>query len=799
MPIMTAALLEEIRLTTPSRHDPLLDLYHNTRHASRRHALLRGMKGWQVRSPWLSRFDWVIDAHLEAEPGARGPTVLTKRRETPRSVFVKAGWLDSFVEHLLPALEKPVAVYMGNANHALSKCAGGVHRLLGHPMVRAIFCENKDLDLSPVTAMPVGLHPADMLHEAGALRLRAFGSEADPADKERRIFVPYGGATARFGAAVEAPDLAPEVMFPYDGIDKLEEYWRCLARCRFLLAPWELPHDSPAPFEALILGAIPILRAGPLAEAYRGLPVVTVGHLSQITPKKLDEWWEMYAGGFADAAITSPAYWWSKVAARLPGRKRAFLVLGPESHGNHLVTDLLVHAGCHGRSGNHVPWSGEWQEGIDDRQPWDEKLPTDEDPIVWRRSVPHLKHWPDIRGMIDVLERRGYTVHAIVVHRDRYAAIQSQLKWRHVADPEVARANIERAYPYIFAHLQAAAVKSTVVNYESLAHYPAAQDDLLEELGLDAPSERLEVWDANRKWYDARAEHPQVVLPKTPAAARRCADFPEWSFPCDPSVRLTYEKRVAAGRERMRTSSVVFCGLARDVAGVLPQVTARIEHAGGMFGDYRVVIYENDSCDGTVARLREWEESNPRVSVLSETLGAARWGRVCDLERMRYLAARRNRYLEHATERYGAFDYLIVLDTDLPSGFSYEGLAHTFGGEEWHVVGSNLLSLSALSEGPAPPRPEFFDAWAFRRPGDVEPRPFAEINALFFQRGEPLVPVWSAFGGLAVYSMAAIRSGARYGGDDCEHVVLHRRLRERGFDRQFLNPSQIVLYVEGPS
>jgi hypothetical protein len=42
--------------------------------------------------------------------------------------------------------------------------------------------------------------------------------------------------------------------------------------------------------------------------------------------------------------------------------------------------------------------------------------------------------------------------------------------------------------------------------------------------------------------------------------------------------------------------------------------------------------------------------------------------------------------------------------------------------------------------------------------------------------------------------MQALRSGVRYGGDDCEHVVLHRQLRDRGFDRQFLNPSQIVLY-----
>ena len=56
-----------------------------------------------------------------------------------------------------------------------------------------------------------------------------------------------------------------------------------------------------------------------------------------------------------------------------------------------------------------------------------------------------------------------------------------------------------------------------------------------------------------------------------------------------------------------------------------------------------------------------------------------------------------------------------------------------------------------------------------------------------------MVPVWSCFGGLGVYRMECFEA-AGYGGDDCEHVTFHRALRERGLDRLFLNPSQIVLY-----
>ena len=101
---------------------------------------------------------------------------------------------------------------------------------------------------------------------------------------------------------------------------------------------------------------------------------------------------------------------------------------------------------------------------------------------------------------------------------------------------------------------------------------------------------------------------------------------------------------------------------------------------------------------------------------------------------------------------------MIVFDTDLWKGFSYHGLAHTFGSDDWHVVGSNGLLVPP--EGKPDVQPMFFDAWAFRRKGESQPANVAEVNRLSFRRGEPLVEVDSCFGGLSVYAMEAIRSGA---------------------------------------
>ncbi|MEM6700174.1 MAG: hypothetical protein AAF599_17350, partial [Bacteroidota bacterium] len=131
--------------------------------------------------------------------------------------------------------------------------------------------------------------------------------------------------------------------------------------------------------------------------------------------------------------------------------KRAFLVLGAESNGSHLVTDILINAGCIGHAGNHVPWQPNnkvlhrgikkpWEYKFPtDLQPWDKKMPTNENPIVWRRSIPHGKQWINLTKMILDLKERGYQVKAIVVTRDSYAALQSQLKWQHVKHDKMGK------------------------------------------------------------------------------------------------------------------------------------------------------------------------------------------------------------------------------------------------------------------------------------------------------------------------------------------------------------------------
>ncbi len=165
---------------------------------------------------------------------------------------------------------------------------------------------------------------------------------------------------------------------------------------------------------------------------------------------------------------------------------RAFVVLGPVSSGTKLITKLLIKAGCKG-SDKH-------------NQPWDKKLPYDDELIVWRRSVPHRKwEMPAIRWMVTQLKDRGYETTAVITSRDWYPMAKS-IVLNHPPDTlEAAYESIQAAYPYIFDHLGDTPYE--MVSYEALV---LNAEDVLEELfnrlGLLAPK-GVDIYNGNEKHY----------------------------------------------------------------------------------------------------------------------------------------------------------------------------------------------------------------------------------------------------------------------------------------------------------
>ncbi len=160
---------------------------------------------------------------------------------------------------------------------------------------------------------------------------------------------------------------------------------------------------------------------------------------------------------------------------------KAYLVLGPESSGTRMMTELLLAAGCIGDAGH--------------TQRFDRAWPTEESPIVWRRSVPHAGEWPPIELLIHHLRSAGYEVYAVVTMRDWTAMARSQVEhWGHSFESAIS--NIRMAYPYIFSALLKFQVSYIMTSYESLKEY-GPQQALFSLIDLTAPV--FNVRDENRK------------------------------------------------------------------------------------------------------------------------------------------------------------------------------------------------------------------------------------------------------------------------------------------------------------
>ena len=106
------------------------------------------------------------------------------------------------------------------------------------------------------------------------------------------------------------------------------------------------------------------------------------------------------------------------------------------------------------------------------------------------------------------------------------------------------------------------------------------------------------------------------------------SNFPEALYPSKQDAVTYYNNVTILGRQKASESSVIICGICRDAEKNLKFNVPRIERIGELFNDYKVVVYENDSKDLTKDILEIWQKSNPRVTVITETLGDKKFGSV---------------------------------------------------------------------------------------------------------------------------------------------------------------------------
>lgn len=282
-------------------------------------------------------------------------------------------------------------------------------------------------------------------------------------------------------------------------------------------------------------------------------------------------------------------------------------------------------------------------------------------------------------------------------------------------------------------------------------------------------------------------------------------------------------RRMHVPRRRHRCRAAIIC-LARSVGDKFPTARERVRIMADSFQECRIVFVENDSNDDTRPQLCKWAAEDSRVEVVpcptddtthhdlcahSCTTGAASayaLGAVSD-DRIHRMAKYRNTALDYvkAMRRKGEFaaDVVVVYDFDIGGNMNMNAFHDAIHRrKEWDAIFAN----GRMAWPPMGMCSLVYDALAFmHRIGDTDSlgRRALRQTSLVRSSREDMIPVASAFNGLAMYDYAAVE-GCKYSVPpppyNCEHVGIHLDMARQGFSRMFIfKPLVLWAGAQGPN
>lgn len=261
--------------------------------------------------------------------------------------------------------------------------------------------------------------------------------------------------------------------------------------------------------------------------------------------------------------------------------------------------------------------------------------------------------------------------------------------------------------------------------------------------------------------------------------------------------------RIEKGRGIAKYSSLVICGLARDIKDKLQKNIPRLEYIGKHFKEYKIIIFENDSTDGTRELIKEWCKKNTNVILLQccdeknceckLKLPSSYSKDTLDMGRIERMAKFRNKYLDVVKHKYFNYDWMLVADLDLEGTSSIDGLMHSLTFNEYDVIAINgrcgvpstlgngtmaYDSLSYLRTNETPMK---------RTHGNLIKRIFRMNYDIFNTPDNQLTDVNSAFNGMALYRISKILKSQYTTEGNCEHIGFHRTIPgKKGINKLWL-------------
>jgi hypothetical protein len=240
--------------------------------------------------------------------------------------------------------------------------------------------------------------------------------------------------------------------------------------------------------------------------------------------------------------------------------------------------------------------------------------------------------------------------------------------------------------------------------------------------------------------------------------------------------------------KNIKEKKVLIALVAKNVNKFIKNVINNSLIYASYFKEYKIIIIDGFSYDGTYETCKEFEKNNENCKVYRQYSN--------NLSRPLALSEARNMYIEFFEKDFEKDTYLLCLDCDEVNSnpVDVDGFLSNFNYslEDWDMMSANQINcyydIYALRNEECP--------WNYqhkiRETGDI----YTYLTKLQIPkpRDHPLIKVESAFGGAAIYHTEKLKN-CRYSSyvnniEICEHVPFHKMLIENG-GKLFINPNFI--------
>lgn len=211
-----------------------------------------------------------------------------KRIKPGDAVFVRTDELEFFFTKLHPSIKNPYILVTHNSDHSAPR---PFDHYLDDPKIIAWFGQNSDGVSHPkFHPIPIGIANKRWPH-GNVKTLNTVQNTVNNTSKSILLYMNFKISNCPDERSIVYEKFVNEPFCKTNKPIKFKSYLSTLTQCKFVLSPRGNGLDCHRHWEAMLMGAIPIIKSSSIDSLFEGLPVLIIHDWDEITEDFLNQKW----------------------------------------------------------------------------------------------------------------------------------------------------------------------------------------------------------------------------------------------------------------------------------------------------------------------------------------------------------------------------------------------------------------------------------------------------------------------------------------------------------------------------